>query len=249
MGNRIYADWSSDMLAPFEPDEGGIWPAIVVVQSRQVFTITRNDPPDCRISGVSVKNWTLYNYLRKAAQDGDTRVIFRITPSPGNFEESIDSAWPDPATRPPGRTLITEPGVRPGGWQQCGNDWRFRPVDDVGDEMLAIQRFILWSAPPGYQWQAFGFEPANEPNTEWYAKPHPDADMPEPSYFDEASWRAMDQYFANLYDYVHDNAGYLPIRVLTPPMAQSAYAETKNINSDDCPAFSLFRLRGDVADL
>jgi hypothetical protein len=50
----------------------------------------------------------------------------------------------------------------------------------------------------------------------------------------------MDQYFANLYDYVHDNAGLLPIRVLTPPMAQSAHAETNNVNSDDagCPEFS-----------
>jgi len=236
MGNRIYADWSSDMLAPFSPETGGKWPRIVVAQSNQVFNINRYEEPDCRIQNVSVKNWNLFNYLRDAAQAG-TRVVIRITPSPGNFEESIDPAWPDPATRPAGRTLITEAGVRPGGWPQCGNDWRYRPVDDIGDEMIAIQRFILWLSPMGYQWQAFGFEPANEPNAEWYS--NPDGPNPNPNYQAKESWQAMDQYFANLYDYVHNNAGQLPVRVLTPPMAQSAYAETNNINSDEvgCPPF------------
>lgn len=149
MGNRIYADWSNDMLAPFDPEAGGKWPRVVVAQSNQVFNIHRYEEPDCRIQSVSVKNWTLFTYLREAAQAG-TRVVIRITPSPGNFQDSIDPAWADPATRPPTRTLLTEADVRPGGWLQCDNDWRFRPVDDVGDEILAIQRYILWQAPPGY---------------------------------------------------------------------------------------------------
>ena len=235
LGNRTSGDWSSDMLAPLDGAQGGIWPKVAVVLSNQVFNFNRD--ANCRIIGVSVKNWTLFNYLRRAAQEGGTRVIFRIYPSPGNFEESIDPNWPDPRTRPAGRTLITQPGVRPGGWSQCGNEWRFRPVDDIGDEMMAIQRYILWQAPPGYHWQAFGFEPANEPNVEWYSRPHPEGQMPQPSYLEVASWQAMDQYFANLYDYVQANRGYLPIRVLTPPMGQSAYAETRNVNSENCPPF------------
>lgn len=225
MGNR-YADWSSDMLAPFSPPVG-MWPRIVVVQSNQVFTITRYEKPNCRINGVIVKSQSLLTYLQQAAQVG-TRVIIRISPSPGNFEESTNSLWPDKKTRPAGRTLITEADVRPENWLQCDNDWRFRPVDDVGDEILVIQRYIS----DHYNWQVYGFEPANEPNVEWYARPDPEAVMPSPSYLQPDSWQAMDQYFATLYDYVHANEKVLPVRVLTPPMSQSAYAETHDIHSD-----------------
>ena len=242
VGNRLYGDWSSAMLAPFSPGTGGAWPQVVVAQSDQVFTINREQPPPtgtCQINGVSVKNWTLYNYLEKAAQAG-ARVVIRIHPSPGNFQESILPGWDKAETRPTGRTLITTPGVRPGGWLQCGNEWRFRPVDDVGDEMLAIQRFVLWWSPPGHTWSVYGFEPANEPNTEWYGPPYEGASMPEPSYFVRESWQAMDQYFANLYDYVKANSGYVYVRVLTPPMAQNAYAEKRNVNSDTCPEFGDF---------
>jgi len=220
LGNRTSGDWNSDMLAPLDRAQGGIWPKVAVALSNQVFNFNRD--ANCRIIGVSVKNWTLFNYLRRAAQEGGTRVIFRIYPSPGNFEESIDPNWVDPRTRPAGRTLITQPGVRPGGWSQCGNEWRFRPVDDIGDEMLAIQRFILWHAPPGYHWQAFGFEPANEPNVEWYSRPHPEGQMPQPSYLEAASWQAMDQYFANLYDYVQAHRGYLPNSSQNSPSNEEA---------------------------
>jgi hypothetical protein len=229
LGNRNSGDWTTDMLAPFDPAQGGIWPRIVVAQSNQVFNISRSDPPTCTISGVSVKNWNLYNYLQNAAQKGGAWVVFRIAPSPGNFEESILNGWPDPA-QVPGRTMIAEIGIRPGGWLQCDNDWRFRPADDVGDEILAIQRFILTAPPSGYRWGAFGFEPANEPNTEWYALGTPST---VPALDESQSWQDMDQYFANIYDYVRENAEWLPIRVLTPPMAQSAYAETHDIRSDD----------------
>ena len=90
-----------------------------------------------------MKNWNLYNYLQDAAQRGGAWVVFRIAPSPGNFEESILNSWddPDPVKRPITRTLIAKENIRPGGWLQCDNDWRFRPVDDVGDEIMAIQRF------------------------------------------------------------------------------------------------------------
>jgi hypothetical protein len=101
--------------------------------------------------------------------------------------------------------------------------------------MIAIQWHTLWG--PGYSWAVYGFEPANEPNAEWYS--NPDGLDPTPDYREEDAWKAMDQYFANLYDYVKANSGYVYVRVLTPPMAQSAYAETNNINSDDkgCPEF------------
>jgi len=186
-----------------------------------------------------VKNWNLYNYLQDAAQRGGAWVVFRIAPSPGNFEESILNSWddPDPVKRPITRTLIAKENIRPGGWLQCDNDWRFRPVDDVGDEIMAIQRFILWQAPPKYRWGAFGFEPANEPNIEWYTRGKLET---IPPLHDTLAWRALDQYFSNLYDYVHEYAGLLPVYVLTPPMAQSAYAETHNINSDEpgCDEFA-----------
>lgn len=236
MGNINSRDWGDDMLAPFDPDKNGAWPKIATVLSHQVFSVVR-DPVTCRITDVTVRNSNLYNYLRKATLQGDTWVIFRIYPSPGNFEESIDPLWPDPKTRPSGRTLITEIDKLPGDGSvsQCdgyANDL-FRTARDVGDEILAIQRYIAVNESPGSRWQAFGFEPANEPNVEWYS--NPEGQEPNPAYYQPESWQAMDQYFANLYDYVHDNAGGLSIRVLTPPMAQNAYAEMRNVTTPWSP--------------
>lgn len=228
MGNINNMDWSDDMLAPFDPEPGGAWPPVVVALTNQVFTITRG--ADCRITGVQVKHWNLYNYLRRAEQH-DSWVIFRVYPSPGNFAESVLPGWPDPLLVPT-RTLVldsNDPYKIPEGRTQCeGYDNNlFRSVADVGDEMLFIQQFILWEPPVGYQWQAFGFEPANEPNAEYYNF------GTRPSLDQKQSWQDMDQYFASIYDYVHanDGGGFLPIRVLTPPMADSAFAETHNVNT------------------
>ncbi len=61
------------------------------------------------------------------------------------------------------------------------------------------------------------FEPANEPNTEWYSQ------ATTPKIDDPEAWDEMDDYFAALYTYAHSH--YTGIIVFTPPMAQSAYAE------------------------
>jgi hypothetical protein len=227
MGNRNGDDWTNDMLRPFDPTQGGAWPKIAVALSHQLFTVNRD--ANCHITNVSInpKGQNLYNYLKRAAQQNNTMVMIRIYPSPGNFQESIDPNWPDLNTRPRGRTLITQVGVHPdpAHWTQCqGYDQnRFRSVDDIGDEILAIQRKTHEQG-----WDVFGFEPANEPNAEWYANPQQPDTPPIPPYYEKGSWQAMDPYFANLYDYVHANAGTLTIRVFTPPMAQGANAETGN---------------------
>lgn len=235
MGNRIgdAGEWSDEMLAPFEPAKGGIWPKLVVVQSEQLFSFTRYTDT-CRIKSISVIRPNLLNYLRRATQEGGTWVVIRITPSPGNFAESANVDWPPPGAGDNpilGRTMLTGEWELPGGWQLCDdkgnstNTWRFRPAEDVGDEILAIQRYLLFYAPPGLGWGVYGFEPANEPNIEWYRA---GISATVPALNEQEAWENMDTYFTKLYEYVHDNAGVLPVRVLTPPMAQHAYAEVRN---------------------
>lgn len=255
MGNRIgdNSDWTSEMLAPFDPSHShtGIWPKLVVAQSSQVFNVER-DSDDCHITGISIKNQNLYDYLSRAAREGDAWIVIRIEPSPGNFAESADPDWtPDPDNRPLGRTLLTGVGELPGGWSMCGNNWRFRPTDDIGNEILAIQRFVLWETVPAGQpaWSVFGFEPANEPNAEWYRM---GITPTIPALDQEVAWLAMDEYFAAVYDYVHSNAGELPVRVLTPPMSQHAFAETHDLLDVDnqCPVlpFSGYEVMSNVFD-
>jgi hypothetical protein len=216
------------MLAPFDPTRNGIWPAVVVVLSNQVYNIQRSGS-DCHIESVEIRDAIIYDFLQRAATLGNVQVIVRIYPSPGNFEEAANPDWQNPITRPNGRTLITAPGEYPGDLTQCNNENNFRSIDDIGNEIIEIKQYSPW---------IWGFEPANEPNIEWYwndAKPP--EERPVPSYFDRAAWQDMDRYFANLYDYIQDNSDGLAIRVLTPPMSQSALAETNEINSDDCHAY------------
>lgn len=255
MGNRIgdNSDWTVEMLSPFDPTQSqdGIWPKLIVAQSSQVFNVKR-DSDDCHITGISIKNLNLYNYLSRATREGEAWVVVRIEPSPGNFAESANPAWtPDPDNRPTGRTLLTGSGELPGGWSMCGNDWRFRPVDDIGNEILAIQRFVLWESVFAGQpaWSVFGFEPANEPNIEWYKS---GVSATVPALDQTAAWFAMDAYFAAVYDYVDTNAEQLPVRVLTPPMSQHAFAETHNLLDVDnqCPVlpFSGYQVMSNVFD-
>jgi hypothetical protein len=233
LGNRNNSDWSTAMLAPLDPAQGsgGVWPQVAVVLSSQVFTVTRD--ANCKIltSGISIRSTNLYNYIKRAAQGGTTAVMVRVYPSPGNFAESIDPSWPITLTRPAGRTLLSGVGQRPGGWSQCNNEWRFRTVDDIGDEMLAIQRYASNDG-----WQVFGFEPANEPNVEWYSNPAPpDGNEPSPSYLIPDAWHDMDDYFSIIYGYVQSAKGSTSIRVFTPPMSQNANAEIASVRSEETP--------------
>jgi hypothetical protein len=140
-------------------------------------------------------------------------IIIRITPSPGNFEEALQPGWPDPV-QVDGRTLISQVGATPGGADYCNANWeRFRAVDDIVAEMDAIQtrnQIYGWPADCCY------FEPANEPNLEWYT-----VDT-HPSVSEEGAWFAMDAYFVSLV--VHARR-YPSLRILTPPMSQGQYAE------------------------
>jgi len=254
LGNRD-SDWTFDpmdpttMLNPFYdnpqyPNPNGTWPNVIVVQSRQVFSITRD--LDCRITGVGVKNWNAYTLLSHAARYNGTKIILRITPSPGNFEQAVNAGWRD--ARP--RTLITDtfPNYRqtPGNYTQCDPEdpqstyfeEQFRSVADIGDEMIAIQ---LWLSNLYYSWQVWGFEPANEPNIEWY-RPSWKSNYTEPKEDQRQAWQDMDDYFRNLYDYVtfelRDHYPNLYMRILTPPMAMLSYAEKRDVRYP-CDFFQL----------
>lgn len=92
--------------------------------------------------------------------------------------------------------------------------------------MLAIQRFAITQG-----WQVYGFEPANEPNVEWYFNQETEA-CTAPCYIDPDSWLDMDTYFYAVWSYVQATKGNTPIRVFTPPMAQGANAEMANVMTD-----------------
>lgn len=81
----------------------------------------------------------------------------------------------------------------------------------------------------GWPADRFFFEPANEPNKEWYAdvaRNHPSL---VPQEDNEAAWIGMDNYFATVYDAAKGlNSN---IQVLTPPMAQNARAEYRQFTS------------------
>lgn len=170
LGNRT-ADWPVDFFRRLEykTDGSGIWPAAVVVLSDQVYNIPR-DPSDCRVKwweADGIKNTNVFTYLTKAAKAG-TKVIIRIYPSPGNFQDYNVSGWPN-------HHLLTSGPV--GGRYLCSNElyvWNeigkfksYRSPGDLVDEMASIRR-----ANQNAGWTEFGFEPANEPNLEWYYPPN-----------------------------------------------------------------------------
>jgi hypothetical protein len=233
LGNHVLGDFPQDMLFPFSGDDPqGNWPKVIVAQSRQVFNIDRDE--ECKLINVLVANWNAYFLLRDAARHG-SQVVIRIMPSPGNFAESITADWQDQ----PNRTMIESswPYYRetPGGVSQCNMDGNFRTASDIGDEMLAIQ---LYTANDPNYWQVWGFEPANEPNIEWY-RYGTDATFPALNQY--SAWQDMDGYFSSIYEYVtrtvRERYPTLSMRVLTPPMSQSAYAE--RVSVQDCSYFLL----------
>ena len=145
-------------------------------------------------------------------------IIIRVAPSPGNFEEAqagTEGWWPPDSRTILTRTMIAQAGVTPGGLDYCGRKWEwFRAVDDVVKEMDAIHtrnQINGWPADCCY------FEPANEPNVEWYGTDT------KPSVSGADTWQAMDDYFAALIAYARAN--YPGLRILTPPMSQGQYAE------------------------
>lgn len=223
LGSGVQANWSTLMqtrLTGGNPAQG-IYPAVLVVLSNNLYTYTRGGSA-CAISAVSgVTNQTLYDYIKSAAQRG-TKVIVRIYPSPGNFQNALGA----PGTT---RTLLTGSGQRPpkpgggiGDYCTPGNDNLFRSIDDIANEMKAIRDY---NSARG--WSVYAFEPANEPNSEWWPIIE-DIQVKKP-------WVDMDTYFKNLYAEVHPGGANPDIRVLAVPMAQSRFAEEKNVV--DCSAY------------
>jgi hypothetical protein len=107
LGNRS-SDWnptpppngaSTDLLAILRGDQGGTFPASLVVMSNQVYDIQRNSP-QCTSAVAVVRNRFVFNYLLSAVSAG-TKIVIRIYPSPGNFEDA--EAHPLP------HQLITQP--------------------------------------------------------------------------------------------------------------------------------------------
>lgn len=211
VGNRNLGDWYAPLLSRIDPQSGGEWPSVVVAISNQVYNINRypsNDPNNpCRIYSAGVRSPILFDYIKRASQAG-VRVVIRLLPSPGNFEDWNNPNWPN-------HRLSSGPPVGPDGY--CGYT-QYRSKGDLGDEMGRIQE-LNWSQ--GFL--VFGFEPANEPNVEWYS-----SEVGAPRIWESTAWLDMDVYFSALYDYVVTNYPAY-IRVLTPPMSQSKYAEGNDI--------------------
>jgi hypothetical protein len=153
----------------------------------------------------------VYEYLKRAAQNG-VQVIVRIYPSPGNFLD-----WNDPGHS--NHHLITD--ATPAGNDYCDlKYYQFRSTSDIADEMGHIHTSNLADG-----WSELGFEPANEPNIEWYSG------NTDPTIDNPIAWDEMDDYFSALYTYAHND--YPGVQVFTPPMAQGAFAEGKEW-SDAC---------------
>jgi hypothetical protein len=223
LGSGVQGNWSVLMQTRLTGGNAsqGVYPAVIVILSSDLFNYVRGGPA-CRISGINasnpVKNQALYNYLTDAARKG-TKIVIRIFPSPGNFQNVLGMG---------SKTLLTQPGERPpkpgGGLADYCSlingrspDTYFRSVDDIAQEMIVIRDYT--SNASG--WRPYAFEPANEPNSEWY-----------PIVFEvqnAQNWAKMDAYFTNVYLQVHPNGTNSDIRVLAVPMAQSYYAEERNI--------------------
>ena len=213
LGNRSsLSDWTSTFLGRVDPTLDGTWPRAIVFLSNQIYQINRypSDHPSlpCRIYSAQALSPVGFDYVKRAMQNG-VRVVIRLYPSPGNFEDY--DQYPDW----PNHSLSSGGPAGPNGYCEPG---LYRSPDDLGDEMIAIHDYNL-TQTGGYS--ELGFESANEPNIEWYNF------VGNPAIFDTASWSDMDDYFTAVYDYVH----YIEpgINVLTPPMSQGAYAESLHI--------------------
>ncbi len=195
---------------------GSVWPRAVVVQSNQLYYLDRPTTGQCAIAQARVRLPDLFNYLTEAQRNG-VIIIIRITPSPGNFDD-----WQNPAL-----VHVLRADMTPAGGNYCDGKFnQFRAINDVATEMHEIYKLNV----DQYRWNPaqFFFEPANEPNNEWYSywehDPEAQQRLQTPS-----AWTEMDAYFSALYDrtkYLDSN-----IRVLTPPMGQGNYAEAKRLIS------------------
>ncbi len=206
---------------------GAIWPAVVVVMSDEVYYLDRRPESPCKIAQARVRVPNLYEYLTEAQRQG-VIVLIRLHPSPGNFQDAVNVSPP--------HELITQPGITPENNRDYCTDpipgdeketaaAYYRAIDDLAEEMNEIYKLNIQK---GWNPASFFFIPINEPNREWYAEwyngnANIKVNQPE-------AWQAMENYFVALYDYVHSH--YPDVRVLTPPMSQSNFAERKRFSCE-----------------
>ena len=209
LGLRPWADWNEVLLTRIDPQHGGTWPDVIVLLSDQFYNVVR-DPTTHRITEVTTGRPALEDYLQRATQAG-VHLIIRIQPSPGNF-------LPDSAGNH--RLLLTAIDYTHGD----GNCTRWennchRSPDDIADHIVAIHNYNVMHGIT--EW---GFEPANEPNIEWYDN-DPGNSYPDtlPNQSNALAWQDMNAYFQAIYNDV--KAANPTIRILTPSMAQGQYAE------------------------
>ncbi len=213
LGNKSrngLSSWNETELQRIDPDhptygQGAIWPSMIVVLSNQVYNIVRANDDLCTIQRAEIRLPRMFDYLRRATQAG-SKVVIRIYPSPGNFEDWAITDPADPGYRQ-NRTLVAD---YPVGGDNCQPQF-YRSPQDLADEMGAIHTLNLENG-----FSEFGFEPANEPNIEWY-----DSIVSRPENFKPEVWVAMNRYFSRIYELAGDE-GY---RIFTPPMAQSQFAD------------------------
>lgn len=209
LGVRPWADWNANLYGRIDPQQGGTWPDVVVLMSDQFYNVVR-DPNTHRITGVTTGRPTTLSYLQRASQAG-VHIIIRIQPSPGNFAQNSANNH---------RLLLTAIDYTHGdGDCRRWENGCHRSHDDIGDHIIKIHNYN--SSNGINEW---GFEPANEPNIEWYdqiaGNEFPDT-IPNQSM--AMAWQDMNAYFQAIYQYV--KAYSTSIHVLTPAMAQGQYAE------------------------
>jgi len=227
-----HTGWTEAMLQPIDGDRGGVWPTSIVILSDQVYNLGRPfdptvDNPYCRIAFVDLqaKSGVVYDYMKRASASG-VKVLIRINPSPGNFQD-----WNDPLQQ--NHHLLSSGGPAGGGY--CYNNGHQNQVRHIGDLVQEIAQIHEYNVRHGL-WE-YAFVPANEPNLEWYTTTPTITTFP--TIRDPIAWQEMDAYFSKLYQQVHaitpppdlvDKWG--TIRLLTPPMAQERFAEGVDILGD-----------------
>jgi len=165
----------------------GVWPAVVVVLSNEVFNVVRFEKSVdefCNIAGVnSTGREHIYEYLAQASQRG-IPIIVRLA-SPGNFEDTIEFDQRHRLILAPAQTpLINDPveGMRWATYCDSDLDGRtldpdrtpipgyrsFRSIDDLLNEMGSILGFL--DVDDRFNLDNIYFLPANEPNGEWYGE-------------------------------------------------------------------------------
>jgi hypothetical protein len=241
----------------------GVWPAVVVVLSNEVFNVVRSTERPCTIAGVNSEGrGHIYEYLAQASQRG-IPIIIRLA-SPGNFRDAVELGPP--------HTLILAPSETPqiGGRNRtyCDADREgrdgdsgyksFRSIDDLLNEMGAI--LGLLDVDDRFNLDNIYFLPANEPNGEWYGPGwwtwqalynESPGDLPEavraelPQRQFEVNtegigaWDDMNRFFSALYRRKEERARNEPgsafplINILTPPIGQGQRAEPFRQNCAD----------------